>query len=218
MPVTYQRTVTAYAFDELSESAKERARDWWREGVDMSETGDFDYADEVAAILGIEIARRSIPLMNGETRTEPVIYWSGFSSQGDGACFAGHYAYRAGWRAALAEHIGKPTDDNRTLYDIGNALQAAQRPHFYNLEASIKHRGHYYHSGCTDIDVNNRDYPCSPLEGSDVDDISDALRSFMDWIYSNLEADYWHQLSAESVDENIQANGYEFNSDGTLFN
>jgi len=48
-----QITTTVYQFDELSDKAKEKARDWWRNG-DI----DFDWADnmiEDAKMIGLEI-------------------------------------------------------------------------------------------------------------------------------------------------------------------
>lgn len=71
--------VKIYQFSELSEDAKDKARDKMREFNDEFDA-DFviDDANNIAEILGIEFDTRSIPLMNGKTRQEPKIYWSGF--------------------------------------------------------------------------------------------------------------------------------------------
>ena len=43
MPRT--KTVTVYQFNELSSSAKERARDWWREGALDYDWSEYTYKD-----------------------------------------------------------------------------------------------------------------------------------------------------------------------------
>lgn len=52
-------SVELYEFDELSDTAKEKAREWYRDGsVDISEYVFAD-AQRVGEILGIEITTRS---------------------------------------------------------------------------------------------------------------------------------------------------------------
>ena len=71
-------TQNVYTFNELSDTAKESARDWYRSDP-FPDWHEFviDGAKEVGALLGIEIDN---------------IWFSGFSSQGDGACFTGSYS------------------------------------------------------------------------------------------------------------------------------
>lgn len=54
-----QKTVTLYTFEELSDKAKERARQWWRDASAQDEFWDSIYedADTVAGLMGIEINR-----------------------------------------------------------------------------------------------------------------------------------------------------------------
>ena len=68
---------TLYTFDELSDSAKERAREWWRnlEAQDWDSSCTIDDAKDCAKIIGILIDD---------------VYWSGFYSQGDGATKSGY--------------------------------------------------------------------------------------------------------------------------------
>lgn len=72
---------TVYKFDELSDSAKEKAREWFR-GTDCQDFHDVhgesvieDFC-EIAGHLGFDISADDVE-------------WSGFSSQGDGASFTG---------------------------------------------------------------------------------------------------------------------------------
>lgn len=199
MPI--QKTVTLYTLDELSEEAREKARDWFRDmsGVDFNDIhGEcvIDDAKECLAMLGINVDN---------------VYYSGFSSQGDGACFEGFYSYKKGWKKELRGSIGG--DDLEELERIGNELQAIQSRAFYKLEASVTHRGRYYHEQSVDINVEIDDeYRYASEE--EEEGIADLLRECMQWIYSNLQSEYEFQNSDEMVDENLLANEYTFDEDG----
>src|SRR4051812_14748392 len=100
-----------FKFDELDDDAKERARQWYREGA-------FDYgwwehvyddAKECLALAGFSVDK---------------IYFSGFASQGDGACFGGT------WRAPDAQPVKAmrahaPKD--KTLHGIAARMKAIAR-------------------------------------------------------------------------------------------
>lgn len=187
-----------YTFGELSESAKENAREWYRQNYPEYEWWDgvYDMAKEAGECLGIDIDR---------------IFFSGFWSQGDGACFEGTYSYRKGWRGELKKRFGG--DLLREIEEIGNALQVVQSPAFYKLSASVSQSGFRMHSGCTDIQVDHEDRYATDEE---EDGIKDGLRYFMDWIYCKLEDEYEWLMSDEQIDEEIIANGYEFTEDGSF--
>lgn len=209
------RTVetTIYKFDELSDTARELARDWWRNATsaDFDASATIEDAERVAQILGIEFATRQIQLMGGGTRRESAVYWSGFWSQSDGACFEGVYRYAKGAAKAIREYA--PTDTR--LHAIADALQTTQRKAFYRLEASISHHGHYYHSGCMSVSVDDREDSYRDVSRFE-DDITEAMRDFADWIYRQLEAEYEYTMSDENVDESIRINEYEFEADGSI--
>lgn len=203
------KTVSAdvYKFDELSDSAKERARDWFRETSQDDEWWDCMYEDfaTIADMLGIDLRQRPAKLMNGTTRYEPAIYFSGFSSQGDGACFEGTYRYKPGALKAIKSHA--PTDAE--LHRIARTLQAIQRRAFYHLTANIAQRGRYH---SMEIDVDAGDFAGE----FDADGIRECLTDFADWMYRQLEKEYEYQNSDETVDENIRCNDYEFDEEGNL--
>lgn len=203
---------TVFKFDELSEAAKEKARAWYREG----DTDDFDvefiYEDAatIADLFGLDIRTRNVSRHGGPVRFEPNIYYSGFWSQGDGACFEGTYRYKAGALKAVKNYAPQDAE----LHAIVTALQAVQKKYFYRLRASCNHRGHYYHSGCMSVDVEYQGDDCRDVSRDDEQEITDQLRLFADWIYDRLEADYdWHNAD-EQVDDSIIANEYEFTEEG----
>lgn len=196
MPVNM--TITVYHFDELSADAKDKAREWFRAGYPDFEWYDFVYEDAktIGALMGVRIDH---------------IYFSGFSSQGDGACFTGRSEYAKGSTRKLADYAPNETE----LHRIARELAAIQRRNLYQLSAGIKHVGRYYHARNTSIDVYRNDGRNMTSDAEDA--ITEALRDFMDWIYKRLEAEYEYLLSDEQVDQTIGINAYTFNAKGQRF-
>jgi len=213
MPEVIETTV--YRLAELSDEAKDKARAWYREGGFDHEWYDAVYEDfqQIAEILGIDFKTRTARLMGGGSRQEPRIFFSGFWSQGDGACFGGSYSYRK--NASTAIRAFAPQDT--TLHDIADALQSVQRRNFYQLRAEATHRGHYYHEYCMAISVT-RDSPTWQDMTADAEDIViEALRDLARWLYRQLEREYEYLTSDEAVDESIIANDYTFTGSGRRF-
>jgi hypothetical protein len=208
------REVTVYQFDELSDHAKEQARQWYRtasQGDNYFAESVIEDAATIADLLGINLRQTTVKLMGGGTRQEPTIYWSGFWSQGDGACFEGTYYYAKGSTRKIREHAPQDTD----LHTLTDGLAAVQRKYWYQLQASVKHRGHYQHELCTEIDVESSGLiNADRITPEDADTVRELLRDFMRWIYRQLEKEYEYQNSDEVVDETIRANEYEFDEEG----
>lgn len=196
-------TRNIYKFDELTDRAKENAREWWRqcENEDSDVSCVYEDAERVANILGITLDQRH----NG-----PTIYYSGFCSQGDGACFEGSYRYAKGASKAIREYARLDTE----LHAIADALQKIQAENFYQLTATMEHSGQYYHSGCMSVNVERDDE--KGMTDDAEDRIKDQLRLFAGWIYNQLEKDYDYRMSAENVDESIRINEYEFTENGGI--
>ena len=184
-----------YKLSELSEDAQATALDQFRElDYDWWEFV-YDDAKTLGKILGVDIEN---------------IFFSGFSSQGDGACFEGKYEYSKGWKAKLLDYAPKDTE----LLDIGNMLQEAQRTIFYQGGASMQHRGHYMHPGCMAVTVDYGD--SQSAESGPEEGIMQAIRELANWIYAKLKNEYGYQTSDDVLRENIEANEYEFEVNGTL--
>lgn len=199
-----QTTVTKlYTFDELSDKAKDKARDWYRsfawEDSFWSEYVIED-ADTIAELFGLDLHTRVL-------KTKPAqIYWSGFSSQGDGACFEGRYSYKKGSSKAVKEHA--PLDT--ALHAIVDGLTAIQKRYLYKAGLDVSHRDNYCHSGTMRFeDIGERE-----LNAEDFDAMRELLRDFADWIYKNLEREWDYMNADEQVDESIMANEYEFTEEG----
>jgi hypothetical protein len=190
---------TVYNYKELSEEAKLKALEHF---ADINVDGDFWYeyifddAKEVGKILGIDIKD---------------IYFSGFSSQGDGACFIGDYEYNKGCVKALKAYAPQDAE----LHKIAKGLQAIQKTNFYKLHATIEKASHHYsHERTVSIRVMNRvgDWVSESIEN----DVAELLRDLMRWIYDTLEKEYEFQTSREQIEGTIEANDFEFLSNGSL--
>lgn len=201
-----------YTFDELSDEAKEHARQWWRKGMEYDSDHVIEDAVEVGKILGIEFDTYPVHLCGAAVRHAAAVF-SVSSSQGDGASFKGRYAYRKGAAREIRDFTGR----DKELARIADELQAIQRRHFYKLTARMR-RGpgsnFYAHSGTMSVDVEHDDDHWRDL-GDDEEAVRDLMRAFADWIYDRLREEYDYQTSGEAIDEVIQINEYEFNLDGS---
>ena len=227
MPKTRVIKKTVYTFDELSESAKDKARQWIRDcNTEDNSWSEFVIEDaaRMAEFMGLDVCQQRVTLMNGSSRYEPSIYWSGFWSQGDGACFEGS------WDASKVDAKGlkdeAPEDSELHRIVDGFAEIANEYP-----EGSfrVRHTGHYHHSHSTSFDVGLPNAQEDELEygspefkllqvklGKDEDTLIELARDFMDWIYKQLNKEWDYQNSDEQIDETIKANEYEFSEDGSI--
>lgn len=200
------RTITikkeVFKFEELSDRAKDEVRYWLN--CD-SDDWDCEYEDFVrmAEILGIEIDTRPIKLMGGSYHNEPKIFWSGFYHQGSYLVFEGRYRYAKG----AVKRMKAETNDE-TLIGIAEALQAAQRPYFYRLEAVMSTRRDYMVVEVMDREDSYREIPDTEVEG--------AMRDFAQWMYNSLQAEYEYRNSDEYIKETCDANDYEFDNKGRI--
>jgi hypothetical protein len=206
MPTTVTRVTTLYAFAELSDAAKEKARKWWRRCED--ESGDTFYAESVyedlaqfLPLLGFTLAMRR------GRKSEAAIYWSGFSSQGDGLCFEGRWCAAGVQPGNLAEYA--PIDT--VLHAAAVTVEAAAVA-FPEASFVVRHRGFYSHQYCTSFDFDSGDGP--DIEDTTERNLIDAFRAIMAWAYRQIEREYEYRMSDESVDENITINDYTFTFDG----
>lgn len=190
---------TVFSYSELSESAQERARNWWR-GVnahdDFFAESIIEDAKNIAAIIGWEIKR---------------IGYSGFSYQGDGAHFVGHMGYAKGCAKAVKAYAPQDTE----LHQISAAWQELQRKNFYALSATVAHNGRYQHEYCTVFDCRDSRQQHGYFDNQETEDsIKEIGRDFMRWIYRQLEREYEYQNSDNMVAEMLQF--YEFYENGDI--
>jgi hypothetical protein len=204
-----------YRLDELDDDAKEKARAWYREGGFDNDWYDAVYADfeAICGLIGVALRVTSVRLMSGGSRQKPCIYFRGFWSQGDGACFEGEYTYARNARAKIRAYAPKDAD----LHEIVDALQAVQQRNFYQLRAMTRHRGHYYHEYCMDVAVERAGLTRQDMTHDAEEIVIEAVRNLARWLYRQLEQDYEYQTSDASVDQTMAANAYTFTGTGLRF-
>lgn len=203
--VTIEKTL--YKFDELEESAKDNARNWFRGCLESEELTDYDDWQSVARILGIEFSQRQIPLHGGGTRYDPQIYWT---LNPDRAAFAGRYSYAKGAPKAIRAYAPNDT----VLHGIADRLREIQRKAFYRLTADCETRGR---------NGTSQQVQCyrMPIDGTynyyiDHDELEECLTDFAHWICCQISAQWDYLNSDEYVDECILINGYEFDESGNI--
>lgn len=203
MPRVIERTV--YKFAELSEAAKEKAREYERQTYQSFDWWKWCYQDAItcAKCLGIETCEEDIS-------------FSGFSSQGDGASFTGYYDFKPDAVIAITAHA--PRDE--TLLEIAEELTTLQTHarlvHGVHIHARItRNRSHYVHSNTMNVDTTYIDLDDVVSEELDQT-MTRLMRSFADWIYKQLEDEDTWLNSDECIDERLSEGDDEFDEDGSV--
>jgi hypothetical protein len=187
-----------YQFNELSEAAKAHAIDWWiSSGID----GDWHECTLQDTIDALELIGFS----------DINILFSGFSSQGDGACFTGSYEYQKG----AVKSVKKEFPKWEALHRLAEQMQLVSSRYFYRLCFMLEHNGRYQHENSVTVNYVERSDGYGINNEYDLfDELQGIVREFMQEIYFMLEKEYRHCTSKEQASENIVINEYEFNENG----
>lgn len=192
-----------YEFSELSETAKQKAREdytsgdypgynWW--------DGVYEDANTMAKILGLDIETSRIRMGNKGTYTEINISFSGFCSQGDGASFKGSYRYNPNAVAEMKENCND-VELIRIATEL-SVMQAVQRLKGCEyFSALIRQSGNYSHSNTMGFDIH--DLGIDEVGDVDENQFAQLMRDFADWIYNMLEKQNDWLYSDECVDERL---------------
>lgn len=197
---TYTTTHTVYTFDELSESAKQKAIEkLWNINVDY-EWWDYllDNWKEKLEKLGFLNAK---------------IYFSGFSSQGDGACFDADIDLQT-----ISNNMFYCSTDYKTAclwraINIAVYTDRIDSPKIYTVDH------HYNHENTRAIDTGYcglQDTIMTDKLMQMIEDLNEYRRDICQEIYSDLQEEYDYLTSEESIIETIRANEYEFDENGDL--
>lgn len=190
-------SINLYKFDELSDKAKEVARQWWRD----NDSGENKWAEYV-----LEDAKTCLALM-GFCNVD--IQWSGFWCQGDGASFTGHWQAETVAPTALKQHA--PVDEE--LHRIVDGLYTVAQIYpdgYVKLSSDSQmccHEGTITFDHCSGFDKEGWGVSLAALIG--------LSRNMMRWIYRQLESEYNYYVSDENVDESIRINEHEFYDNGS---
>ena len=189
---------TVYKFSELSPEAKEKAIESFRY-INVEDTEWYVFTFE-----------GWYELLESYGFIAPEIYFSGFWSQGDGACFDARIDIKRAFKEYVTEQLlaHNPVKHKKWIFDyIDNYCSVSIKKINY----------HYSHENTRRIDYSLDDYP----------HINKSAENFFQWlesrrhdlcckIYKSLEENYNYLTSDEAVIESIEANDYEFTSEGKM--
>ena len=199
-----KETIEIYKFEELSDESQEKAIEkfydlniyegWW----------DSVYEMYMQDETGFDIDK---------------IYFSGFSSQGDGAMFEGSP------NKDILNFITSGYNNQQYQKDWSRVIKLIKNGDI-NIYGSFKQHGHYYHSKSysdnLDAEMTN------DWSGKNYSNIEDILEDILEEIrehyedicnkiYHSLEQEYEYYTSREAIEESIIANEYEFTENGEQY-
>ncbi len=193
-----------FEFDELDAKAKQKARDWYRTDLEFDSEPTIEDATLCFSFVGITIKN---------------VYFSGFSSQGDGACFEGSWSAANVQPGKLKEHAPQDTELHRIAAEFERIAAL-----FPNASFTVKHSGRYSHEHCTEFDISFPDsergeWPTDKFSVYEkfTEDLQKAAKNAMRWIYAKLEEAYDWERADEQVDQAIRSNEYTFTAEGRRF-
>jgi hypothetical protein len=201
------KIVKVYQFDELEERAKERARDWYRGCMDVSDWSSvvLDELPTIAGMLGITVRMRDYKTIGGLTRSELAVSFD--LDRGQYFAFSGQYVYAPDAPTKIRNYINDPK-----LHAIVDDLETIQAFNFGGLQATIADT---YDRLTIDVE-QPEDVERQPTE-REIALVEDAIKRFAAWILHQLQESYDYAHSDEAIDENIRANEYEFRENGSRF-
>ena len=181
-----------YSFEELSEEAKAKAIE--NECKSISEYWNADTC--------LESCYEWLSMLSFYNAK---IYYTGFWSQGDGACFVADYAFKKDTVETLTKEFPE-------LHDIAKQLHDLQIKTENSLTATVSQSGRYYHENSMyfNIDTGMQDYDIE-------EEFKNICKKLAKMIYKYIYECYEYDTSEEQAKENIIANEYEFLINGKLY-
>lgn len=203
MPTT--KTIELFQYSELSESAKQTARDWWfscRDETDYeSVIEDFKH---IAEILGIDFKTHSVKLVSGKTRYDPNIWYSLGYCQGDYAAFEGTIRYRKGMAKAMRSYASQ----DEALHAIADDLAALFKRSLYRDVFVVTYSDYY------GAQVEPSEYDWSDGAADRSNEARDIVKRLNSWLYDTLRKEDEYLSEEEQIADAMAANEYTFRADG----
>lgn len=226
--------VEVFKWEELSQSAKDRARDWYIEGMDYEWwEGVYEMAIEEGYELGFCIDK---------------INFSGFYSQGDGARWEGQVDVGAWLKAHGPDTIGvsalialinvdwmekhvtvgagysnychENTMDVGEVVPDGRLIDGDEDEWLDLKEAKIVGQGIFDGMSIADIHLLINTDEANPYKLSNIakldEDIETSAKQYATKIYSQLREEYEYLCSEEMMLDHFNCNDYYFDETGRL--
>jgi hypothetical protein len=190
------RTYQVYKYDELPEASKQKVLERYN-GINT----DHDWWEFTEKEVKIELTKAGY--------TNPEVYFSGFWSQGDGACFD------AGIDLDLWIKVAKRGKKYRCL------LKPIRDGYIEGRIVKNSYGYHYSHSRTRDVEISEAHYiKLTPKQEAALDELEKEVEedrySRSNALYKRLEKEYEHLTSEEVIVETLMANDYDFTIDGKI--
>lgn len=202
-----------FKFKELSEEAKQRAILHEQSLLNAGGFNNDDIYDDIIIEWELKLEKLGYK--------EATIFFNGFGSQGDGACFTG--------TVDILKYI-KKHKLSTTCYQILKYLEK------YYAFIKLVHHSHYYHSLSTEIaeELPEVGYYNEDLEDFQrtiltiaKEDLETQWQKLLDYIkkereeigdkiYKELEEEYYYQYEDENIIANIEAHDQYFDEEGHI--
>lgn len=227
--------VEVYRYEELSDSAKKKARDWYIEGMDYEWwEGVYEMAGADGYELGFVIDK---------------INFSGFCSQGDGARWTGQVDVGAWLKAHAPDSIGVSALIalvNTGYIEKHVSVTAPKHSHYCHENtmdvAEVQYDGRFYDSN----DLDDMELEVETIEGQGIfdgmpvlrvleliasddtcpykfsniakldEDIEESAKDYARDIYKQLREEYEYLCSDEMMLDHFNCNDYHFTEEGVL--
>lgn len=199
---TETKTFKIYKFEDLNQEAKEKA---------IEEHREFQFMNYDQSFLVEDIEENGLKELGF---IEPKIYYTGFYSQGDGACFVFD---DLDFSIFLKKLKIKSRFNLLFKYNENIHLKGYKENHRYSHENTVS-----FNSEIDNLEVTysqqNRVLKAVEKQLLEFDNFFENWRvEKCKEIYKTLEDDFDYILSDEVIKENIIINDYDFNEDGSLY-
>jgi len=227
-------TETTYKYQDLSDSAKETARQWYLEGM------DYEWYDGVYEMV-IEDGKEKGFYINE-------IFFSGFHSQGDGASWIGQVDVGAWLKANAPDSIGVSAlvalvNKDYIEKHVGVSRSSSNYCHENTMDVGeVQFDGRFYDGNELDEveletetiegqgifdgmslanvrDIVNTD-DTNPYRLSNIakldEDIEESCKDYARNIYHKLREEYEYLCSEEMMLDHFNCNDYQFTEEGKL--
>jgi hypothetical protein len=204
------KTYNVYKYNELTKEAQQKA-------VDNLRDINVDFEDWHTCVLEDRVAK-----LEEYGFYTPKILYSGFSSQGDGACFTATLD-----NGGLLEFLTK----TRQLSKYSTLVKAINKCEIY-VNINITHNDRYMHAYSSDVSDDTEMQTNEELTGTLLEEYTTWFQSFFDrdsrngrtgWyidecedIYRHLQTEYEYMTDDSAIIETIKANDYDFTEGGKI--
>lgn len=202
--------INIYKFEELSDTAKERAREEFKKYYP-----DYDWYEDIYSDFIKKVKKYGFDL-------EPKdIMWSGFSCQGDGASFTCERLHKKVFLKYANINVKHGLEK---VFLDGTTMEIERNGSRYCHKNSVTVAVCYYDIGC---DSSSAQYEAQKRNRIDsyLNEVSFLVEkklielkdNLCEELYRKLEKRYYSLLSDENIDEEITCNEYEFYEDGRQY-